>query len=548
MSDHDRIQKKIRAVIKFFGADFFKGIKVLDIGSGDGTVARAFADMGALVTCVDARKPLLDAIYTSNPKIRCIRADLDQEWPFHHDFFDLTLHLGTLNHLMYLEKHLSFVCQNTNYMVLDTQVCDSSKPNKYILVKENKHVNTNSYSGVGCKPSPAFVERVLDSFSMQYEQLEDDSCNYGKFIYDWVGKNSNSVQFGLSRMWFIRKKELRTVTQESREAATKTLPRWRPPPVTLSSLRQRQVQGNQDSETSVNRVRQQSRNFAITQKDNRVAEQTFTTSGVILPLTASSKSWYQKIEPYFPNLRLHHMAHTMQGYSKSKANPDLIMTSIDNLMPCKRVWIEEWSNYRLTTEDVSILSRVDVIMTPSLLNEHELRHHLPNSLIIKVNRPWPALNAKTESKGNFVYLEKIPEFTKMLAEGWNKNWGELVVIGGTSKIPAEIRYISDMDSYEEVFTAISEAKCLIDFSPNNYYKSGLIDLAKSLGLSIITNNYYDMKSYQNLISYDAAGQIVPDIREIESLISRAEISTKDPNLTANHLLNNSLVRMLTENA
>ncbi len=546
MSDHDRIQKKIRAIIKFFGVDFFKGIKILDLGCGDGTVARAFADMGALVTCVDARKPLLDAIYTSNPKIRCIRADLDQEWPFHHDFFDLTLHLGTLNHLMYLEKHLNFVCQNTNYMVLDTQVCDSSKPNKYILVKENKHINANAYNGVGCKPSPSFVERVLDQLSMQYEQLEDDSCNYGRFVYDWIGKDSNSVQFGLSRMWFVRRKELKVVTPESRFADNKTLPRWRPPPVTLSSLRQKQVKI--DNDTSVERVRQTSRNFAITNKDIRTPEQTFTASGVVLPLTPGSKSWYSKIEPYFPNLRLHHMAHTMRGFNKSKINPDLIMTSIDNLMPCKRIWIEEWNDYRLTPEDVKILSLADVIMTPSLLNEHEILHHLPNSLVLKVDRAWPMLSAQPSEKKGFIYFEKVPEFTKMLVNEWNHALGQLTVVGSTTKLPDEVRHISDMDSYEDVFAALSSSSCLIDFSPNNYYKSGIVDLATRLGLNVITNNYLGMKTYEKLISFDAVNQSVPGIYVIESAIHRLSHQLTESPAIDNRYVDGCLNRMLKDNA
>jgi len=180
MPDRDWIQKRIQAVINFYGSDFFIGKKILDVGSGNGTVARAFVDMGAKVTCLDARKTALDAIHNSNPSIRCIKADLDQEWPFHNDYYDLTLHLSTLNHLTYVEKHLQFLCQITNYMVLDVQVCDSTSPAKYILVKENRTNVNHSFNGVGCRPAPAFIERILTNNGMEFEMLQDSSCNSGR--------------------------------------------------------------------------------------------------------------------------------------------------------------------------------------------------------------------------------------------------------------------------------------------------------------------------------------------------------------------------------
>lgn len=242
------------------------------------------------------------------------------------------------------------------------------------------------------------------------------------------------------------------------------------------------------------------------------------------------------------------MAHTMRGFNKSKLNPDLIMTSVDNLMPCKRIWIEEWRDYRLTPEDVKILSLADVIMTPSLLNEHEILHHLPNSLVLKADRAWPTLPVQSSEKKGFIYFEKVPEFTKMLVNEWNHALGQLTVVGSTTKLPDTVRHVSDMDSYEDVFTALSSSSCLIDFSPNNYYKSGIVDLAARLGLNVITNNYLGMKTYEKLISFDAVNQSVPGIYVIESAIHRLSHQLTESPAINNRYVDDCLNRMLKDNA
>lgn len=562
MSDQERVQKRIKAIIKHFGADYFHGIKVLDVGSGDGTVARTFADMGAKVTCLDARKLRLDAIYNSNPSIRCIRADLDQEWPFHNDFFEVTLHLGTLNHLMYVEKHLQFICQNTNHLVLESQVCDSSNPSKYVLVKENKSNVDHAYNGVGCRPSPAFIERILANAGMEHMMLDDSSCNSGKFVYDWVGKDSNSIQQGLSRLWFARRHALRQTVQEPAKETFNASKRWVPPPAVLPAPEQpRQTIPVLSSIGSTaytvpkhigeDPVKRDSKEFGLVFAEQIPATQTFATSGVVLPLTISSKQWLKKIMPLFPNLRVHALAHTMRDFSKSKADPDLVICSITNLYPAKRVWIEEWDNYKLTANDVKLLNDYELVMTPSIINEHQIKMVAPLVNVKKVDRPWPFYPG-VSSSSHYIYFEKDPNHTQILSKAWKEEYGKIVVVGSTIKMPDNFVHVPDTENYQEVCNVLQGTKAIIDITNNTYYMSGVISLAKAMGLPVISTNQlgYD-NSRHVLISGDRAISPYPSIEQIQKSIDKFNQHPKARNYTNdayNHSVNTALKKMLGNNA
>lgn len=212
---NERFSKRFKTIIDYYGSDFFKDKKVLDIGPGAGEFAIALAGLGAHVTAVDGRKNNLDYIKSQNASIKIIKANLDQEWPFKEQF-DLVLHLGTLNHLTYVKKHLDFVCRTAKHIVLDTLVCDSLDPGKCPLVRENKNNPYSSLSGTGARPSPAMVEDAFSSHNFSYECLNDSRCNTKDFVYDWVGKNTGTHNSGISRIWFARANNVQAAIGEGK--------------------------------------------------------------------------------------------------------------------------------------------------------------------------------------------------------------------------------------------------------------------------------------------------------------------------------------------
>lgn len=198
------VKNRAKAIIFHYGEGFFANKKILDLGSGHGEFALLLANLGAKVTCLDARKQHLDAVRVQNSNIRIVKADLDIEWPFSNETFDLTLFLATANHLQEFDKNIQHACQVSHNLVLDVQVCDSENENDILFIKENKTNQKHSFNGIGCRPSTKYVEKLLNSMGMEHTRITDDRCNHKEFVYDWTGENSGSYINGLSRLWFTK--------------------------------------------------------------------------------------------------------------------------------------------------------------------------------------------------------------------------------------------------------------------------------------------------------------------------------------------------------
>lgn len=115
--------------------------------------------------------------------------------------------LGILCHLANFENHLKAVCYSTKYLVLETAVCDSDDPNKSIPVQENKGVYDLSINGMGCRPSAAAIERVLQQNGMNFTRVDNARFNSGSIKYDWRSNNDNSTHLDKRRIWFCSKDE-----------------------------------------------------------------------------------------------------------------------------------------------------------------------------------------------------------------------------------------------------------------------------------------------------------------------------------------------------
>lgn len=235
-------------------------------------------------------------------------------------------------------------------------------------------------------------------------------------------------------------------------------------------------------------VRKISKQFAIISPESFLVPVTFSTAGTILPTTSGAKTWVKNIAPFFPNLKIHQSVLNMQGFLKSKENPNLIMCSVNNLYP-GRIWIEEWlDGITLNYTHLDILKMCPVIMTPSLLNAEEILKNLPEANVKRVPKPWPLLQISQEKNNYFVYFEKNADFTSILLDSWETKFGNLVVVGSSIKLPPLGIFVSDADDYTFIIKFLSGAKGIIDLAINKYYMSGIAGLAKAMNIPLITNN------------------------------------------------------------
>jgi SAM-dependent methyltransferase len=199
-------QKRIKGILEFYGHKFLYYKKILDLGCGHADISGVFYRLGADITAVDARQEHLKIIGKKYNGIKTVKADLDNEWPFVRNHFDIALDLDLLCHLSNYEDHLKKVCSITNHLILETAVCDSDDSNKNVPFPENKNIYDLSFNGMGCLPSTAAIERVLSDCGMEFRRQDVSKYNSGSYQYDWQPKNDNSIDLNKRRLWFAIKR------------------------------------------------------------------------------------------------------------------------------------------------------------------------------------------------------------------------------------------------------------------------------------------------------------------------------------------------------
>lgn len=198
-------ERRIKGIVDFYGYKFFYGKKVLDLGCGYADMSGVLHRLGADVLATDARAEHLKIVSKKFPGIKTARKNLDGQWPFMGQKFDLIMDLGVLCHLSSFEAHLKAVCGACNYLVLETAVCDSDSSDVCLSIEEGKGIYDLSFSGMGCRPSPAAIESVLAACGMNFKRVVRGKYNAGNYAYDWAPQNDNSANLEKRALWFASK-------------------------------------------------------------------------------------------------------------------------------------------------------------------------------------------------------------------------------------------------------------------------------------------------------------------------------------------------------
>src|ERR1700722_7701426 len=194
-------EKRNKLIIDHYGYTYFFGKKLLDLGCGFADSSSALYRLGTDTTAVDARQEHLNVVSKKYSKgIKVIKADLDKSFPFTNQKFDIVLDLGLICHLEDFKKHLIQVCKITTDLILETAVIDSNE-DKCIQIPENKAYNL-SFNGMGCRPSPSAIEKILTECGMSFKRINNSKYNAGEYSYDWRPKNNNDISINKRPNWF----------------------------------------------------------------------------------------------------------------------------------------------------------------------------------------------------------------------------------------------------------------------------------------------------------------------------------------------------------
>jgi hypothetical protein len=194
---------RINYILKKYGNEFFKGKRILELGSCNGYIGAYFQTLGADVLSVEGREDNVTIIKANYPHLKVECADLDSDiWTFGH--YDIIINFGLYYHLeKFHEKHLINCIDNCDLMFFETVIYDSN--DSEIFFREEVGFD-QSLSNLGGTPSTSFVENIFNSKKINYEKIVDSSLNDGTHRYDWVDNNSKELDGFARRFWVIKTK------------------------------------------------------------------------------------------------------------------------------------------------------------------------------------------------------------------------------------------------------------------------------------------------------------------------------------------------------
>ncbi|NNM72026.1 class I SAM-dependent methyltransferase [Enterovirga aerilata] len=188
--------KRINKILEIYGEDFFRGKRILELGSGLSDIGAFFADLGAEVLCLEGRQETVRLARLKHRKVDRLRIeqhDLEQDFS-RFGRFDLLIHFGLLYHIPDVDGHLSRCFAMADEIVLESVVCDSTNPEKIVLVEGNSNVIEECLHGTGSRPSPSYVERIAEENGFLVARHFTSDLNVDRlFVYDWEHKNDGNL-------------------------------------------------------------------------------------------------------------------------------------------------------------------------------------------------------------------------------------------------------------------------------------------------------------------------------------------------------------------
>jgi hypothetical protein len=199
--------KRAKAIIDYYGHKFFYHKRILDLGAGDGSIGMALSRLGAEVHCVDVRQENIKAIQKKYPHLQTKLIDLDNDFSI-NEKFDIVLSMGLLCHLKNYERHLEYICNLAEHVVLETEVLDSLDNDIRIPIFEDRVITDLSFHGEGSIVSSNNIQSRLNTIGVKYKRKDETKLNTSQYKYDWLEHNSGVRKFGNRRLWFIRRDKI----------------------------------------------------------------------------------------------------------------------------------------------------------------------------------------------------------------------------------------------------------------------------------------------------------------------------------------------------
>jgi len=210
----DYRNKRVEAIKRYFGIDWFKNKQILELGCGFADVSKSFFDLGANITATDARVEHLEEVNKRYPFFKTELGDLDNEWKF-ENHYDLIINMGLLYHLKNYEKLLINCSKHCDFMFLESIVSDSDDDAFVTYTYEDDGLD-QAFNKIGCRPSEKNIEKILSHNNFKINRYFKSELNSGAVaVVDWEPKNTKQCFtksdqhpfIWLRRAWFLEKEK-----------------------------------------------------------------------------------------------------------------------------------------------------------------------------------------------------------------------------------------------------------------------------------------------------------------------------------------------------
>lgn len=185
-------EARVRNLLRHTDPEQLRGKTILELGCGSGEIGACFEPLGCRVISVDASPAHLDDLARIYPHRERRRVDLDRLDPAEFPGVDIILSFGLFYHLSRPTAHARAVARIAPTLWLETVVCDSDEA-EVLMVEETGE--DQAASGVGCRPSPAWIELVHEALGYRVTDISSPDCNwpgpYGS-VFDWTPRNDRA--------------------------------------------------------------------------------------------------------------------------------------------------------------------------------------------------------------------------------------------------------------------------------------------------------------------------------------------------------------------
>jgi hypothetical protein len=195
---------RINFIKNLYPTDFFKGKRILELGSFNGFIGASFNELGAEVHCIEGRSENVKNILRDYPQLTAEVGNLDiSDWNWGK--WDIIINFGLIYHLeFYHKEHLKNCIENCDLMFLESVIYNS--PDSEIYFRDEANIPTigdQSLSELGGTPSTSYVEDILTECNTKFVKYTDSALNGNGHHYDWDDTLEKSYHDRARRFWIV---------------------------------------------------------------------------------------------------------------------------------------------------------------------------------------------------------------------------------------------------------------------------------------------------------------------------------------------------------